>query len=69
MTSRHCLGQTRGRQMLAATGCSPTLLEPAWEYMRIRALAMPAALMLMIAQARLPLLLRCLLGLSMLGAG
>ena len=45
--------QVWGPQMLAATGCAPQLLQPAWDYMRIRAFGMPAALMLMIAQAGL----------------
>ncbi|KAK9807973.1 hypothetical protein WJX73_009104 [Symbiochloris irregularis] len=42
-----------GKQMLAATGCSAVLQGPAWEYMRVRAVAMPTALMLMVAQAGL----------------
>lgn len=42
--------QTWGVALITRTGCAAALVEPAWEYMRVRALAAPAALISMVAQ-------------------
>ena len=47
---RSGLWQVWGPQLIAATGCEASLLQPAWSYMRVRAWAMPSVLVLMVAQ-------------------
>ena len=42
--------QIHGPALIARTGCAAALVEPAWEYLRIRALAAPAVLLTMAAQ-------------------
>ncbi|KAG7672119.1 putative Protein DETOXIFICATION 46, chloroplastic [Nannochloris sp. 'desiccata'] len=42
-----------GPQLLAATGCDPSLLGTSWQYLRIRCLAAPAAIITQVAQAGL----------------
>jgi putative MATE family efflux protein len=42
-----------GPQLLAATGCDPSLLVTSWQYLRIRCLAAPAAIITQVAQAGL----------------
>lgn len=42
-----------GPQMIAMTGCPVELIAPAWTYLRIRALAAPSVLLLMVAQSGL----------------
>ena len=52
MRNQYLLGrdQVWGPRLILATGCSPELLAPAWSYMRVRALAAPAVLVVMVAQ-------------------
>jgi hypothetical protein len=42
--------QMHGPALIARTGCAAALVAPAWEYMRIRALAAPAVLLTMASQ-------------------
>lgn len=42
-----------GPQLLAMTGCDPALLPLSWQYLQIRALAAPAAIVTQVAQAGL----------------
>ncbi|KAK9830569.1 hypothetical protein WJX72_012538 [[Myrmecia] bisecta] len=45
--------QLFGRPIMLATGCAPAILQPALTYLRIRAWAAPAVLLLMVAQSGL----------------
>ncbi len=48
-----CIFLLWGPQLLAMTGCDPSLLGTSWQYLRIRCLAAPAAIITQVAQAGL----------------